>query len=78
MKITLGRKTINDHDHYIPCTLDPVFGKYVETPSGVPHHTHISASVGEDGGRILLLLFSRCTNTPLLKYLFKLLKAAVV
>lgn len=29
VKITLGKKTINDNDNYIPCTLDPVFGKYV-------------------------------------------------
>ncbi len=29
VKITLGKKTINDHENYIPCTLDPVFGKYV-------------------------------------------------
>lgn len=29
MKITLGRKTVDDHENYIPCTLDPVFGKYV-------------------------------------------------
>lgn len=29
VKITLGKKTVNDHENYIPCTLDPVFGKYV-------------------------------------------------
>lgn len=31
MKITLGRKTVDDHENYIPCTLDPVFGKYVSS-----------------------------------------------
>ncbi|XP_071401306.1 dysferlin-like [Centroberyx affinis] len=30
VKISLGKKTINDHDHYIPCTLEPVFGKLFE------------------------------------------------
>ncbi|MEQ2277801.1 hypothetical protein XENORESO_007934, partial [Xenotaenia resolanae] len=29
VKITLGKKTISDHENYIPCTLDPEFGKYV-------------------------------------------------
>lgn len=29
IKISLGKKTVNDHENYIPCTLDPVFGKYV-------------------------------------------------
>uniref|UniRef100_A0A8C7F3H9 Dysferlin, limb girdle muscular dystrophy 2B (autosomal recessive) n=1 Tax=Oncorhynchus kisutch TaxID=8019 RepID=A0A8C7F3H9_ONCKI len=28
VKISLGNKSINDHDNYLPCTLDPVFGKY--------------------------------------------------
>lgn len=31
VKITLGRKTVDDHENYIPCTLDPVFGKYVSS-----------------------------------------------
>uniref|UniRef100_A0A3B3B6L5 Dysferlin, limb girdle muscular dystrophy 2B (autosomal recessive) n=1 Tax=Oryzias melastigma TaxID=30732 RepID=A0A3B3B6L5_ORYME len=31
VKISLGKKTISDHENYIPCTLDPVFGKYVTT-----------------------------------------------
>lgn len=29
VKITLGKKTVNDHENYVPCTLDPVFGKCV-------------------------------------------------
>lgn len=32
VKITLGKKTLNDHENYIPCTLDPVFGKYAMCP----------------------------------------------
>lgn len=31
VKITLGKKTVDDHENYIPCTLDPVFGKYVSS-----------------------------------------------
>ncbi|XP_061619874.1 dysferlin isoform X3 [Phyllopteryx taeniolatus] len=30
VRITLGKKTINDHENYIPCTLEPVFGKMFE------------------------------------------------
>ncbi|XP_029931461.1 dysferlin isoform X2 [Myripristis murdjan] len=36
VKITLGKKTINDHDNYIPCTLDPVFGKLFELTCCLP------------------------------------------
>uniref|UniRef100_A0A3Q3DHJ1 Dysferlin, limb girdle muscular dystrophy 2B (autosomal recessive) n=1 Tax=Hippocampus comes TaxID=109280 RepID=A0A3Q3DHJ1_HIPCM len=28
VKITLGKKTINDQENYIPCTLEPVFGMF--------------------------------------------------
>lgn len=31
VKITLGRKTVDDHENYIPCSLDPIFGKYVSS-----------------------------------------------
>ncbi|KAM4611912.1 LOW QUALITY PROTEIN: dysferlin [Polymixia lowei] len=36
VKISLGRKTVNDHDNYIPCTLDPVFGKLYELTCSLP------------------------------------------
>uniref|UniRef100_A0AAR2JZB3 C2 domain-containing protein n=1 Tax=Pygocentrus nattereri TaxID=42514 RepID=A0AAR2JZB3_PYGNA len=36
VKITLGKKSINDHDSYIPCTLDPVFGKMFELTCSLP------------------------------------------
>uniref|UniRef100_A0A665VIB6 Dysferlin, limb girdle muscular dystrophy 2B (autosomal recessive) n=1 Tax=Echeneis naucrates TaxID=173247 RepID=A0A665VIB6_ECHNA len=36
VKITLGKKTVNDHDNYIPCTLDPEFGKMFELTCSLP------------------------------------------
>ncbi|XP_064420959.1 dysferlin [Latimeria chalumnae] len=36
IKISLGKKSINDQDHYIPCTLEPVFGKLFELTCTLP------------------------------------------
>ncbi|XP_058480141.1 dysferlin isoform X2 [Solea solea] len=36
VKITLGKKTISDHENYIPCTLDPVFGTMFEFSCSLP------------------------------------------
>uniref|UniRef100_A0A8B9K0I1 Dysferlin, limb girdle muscular dystrophy 2B (autosomal recessive) n=1 Tax=Astyanax mexicanus TaxID=7994 RepID=A0A8B9K0I1_ASTMX len=36
VKITLGKKSVNDHDNYIPCTLEPVFGKMFELTCSLP------------------------------------------
>ncbi|XP_031440448.1 dysferlin isoform X3 [Clupea harengus] len=36
VKITLGKKTISDQDHYIPCTLEPVFGRMFELSCSLP------------------------------------------
>lgn len=27
VKISIGKKSVSDQDNYIPCTLEPVFGK---------------------------------------------------
>lgn len=27
IKISIGKKSVSDQDNYIPCTLEPVFGK---------------------------------------------------
>lgn len=27
VKISVGKKSINDQENYLPCTLEPVFGK---------------------------------------------------
>ncbi|XP_061566584.1 dysferlin isoform X7 [Cololabis saira] len=36
VKITLAKKTISDHEDYVPCTLDPVFGKLFELTCSLP------------------------------------------
>uniref|UniRef100_A0A3B3QN20 Dysferlin, limb girdle muscular dystrophy 2B (autosomal recessive) n=1 Tax=Paramormyrops kingsleyae TaxID=1676925 RepID=A0A3B3QN20_9TELE len=36
VKIILGKKSISDHDNYIPCTLDPIFGKMFELTCALP------------------------------------------
>ncbi|XP_072858295.2 dysferlin isoform X9 [Pogona vitticeps] len=36
VKISVGKKSINDQDHYIPCTLEPVFGKMFELTCTLP------------------------------------------
>ncbi|XP_059891870.1 dysferlin-like [Gadus macrocephalus] len=36
VKISLGKKTISDQDNYVPCTLEPVFGKLYELTCTLP------------------------------------------
>ncbi|XP_075044491.1 dysferlin isoform X3 [Mixophyes fleayi] len=36
VKISVGKKSINDRDNYIPCTLEPVFGKMFELTCTLP------------------------------------------
>nr|DBA29492.1 TPA: hypothetical protein GDO54_009716 [Pyxicephalus adspersus] len=36
VKITAGKKSINDQENYIPCTLEPVFGKMFELTLTLP------------------------------------------
>ncbi|XP_068923443.1 dysferlin [Petaurus breviceps papuanus] len=36
IKISVGKKSVNDQDNYIPCTLEPVFGKVYELTCTLP------------------------------------------
>ncbi|XP_039189745.1 dysferlin isoform X4 [Crotalus tigris] len=36
VKISVGKKSLNDQDNYIPCTLEPVFGKMFELTCTLP------------------------------------------
>ncbi|XP_006880933.1 PREDICTED: dysferlin isoform X5 [Elephantulus edwardii] len=36
IKISMGKKSVSDQEHYIPCTLEPVFGKMFELTCTLP------------------------------------------
>ncbi|XP_049603430.1 dysferlin isoform X7 [Syngnathus scovelli] len=45
VKITLGKKTVNDHENYIPCTLEPVFGKMFELSCSLPQEKDLHVTL---------------------------------
>ncbi|KAK2494540.1 hypothetical protein MC885_004403 [Smutsia gigantea] len=36
VKVSIGKKSVSDQDNYIPCTLEPVFGKMLELTCTLP------------------------------------------
>ncbi|XP_060103205.1 dysferlin [Heteronotia binoei] len=45
VKISVGKKSITDQDHYIPCTLEPVFGKMFELSCTLPLEKDLKISL---------------------------------
>uniref|UniRef100_A0A7M4FG79 Myoferlin n=1 Tax=Crocodylus porosus TaxID=8502 RepID=A0A7M4FG79_CROPO len=45
MKISLGKKVIEDRDHYIPNTLNPIFGRMYELSCFLPQEKDLKISV---------------------------------
>ncbi|XP_075429238.1 dysferlin isoform X4 [Ascaphus truei] len=45
VKISIGKKSVDDQEHYIPCTLDPVFGKMFELTCTLPLEKDLKITV---------------------------------
>ncbi|XP_036294466.1 myoferlin isoform X5 [Pipistrellus kuhlii] len=45
IKITLGKKVIEDRDHYVPNTLNPIFGRMYELSCHLPQEKDLKISV---------------------------------
>ncbi|KAM7381891.1 hypothetical protein PAMA_012647 [Pampus argenteus] len=45
IKISLGKNSIEDRDHYIPCTINPVFGRMFEMSCFLPQDKDLKISV---------------------------------
>ncbi|XP_072510759.1 dysferlin isoform X6 [Notamacropus eugenii] len=45
IKISVGKKSVNDQDNYIPCTLEPVFGKVYELTCTLPLEKDLKITV---------------------------------
>ncbi|XP_077157456.1 dysferlin isoform X2 [Paroedura picta] len=45
VKISVGKRSVSDQDHYLPCTLEPVFGKMFEMTCTLPLEKDLKVSL---------------------------------